>query len=71
MLIPVDNLHERQARTPTKVRLEARRIFRSAGESRRSDGENVEWTLAQIVVYACGKHPSGDVNLAPNIANER
>ena len=34
-----------------KVRVEARRIFRAIGDSRRFDGENVEWTLAQIQLF--------------------
>ena len=43
----MNDLHERRARMPAEVRLEARRILRAVGESRKSDGENVEWTLAQ------------------------
>ena len=40
-----------------KVRLEVRRIFRAAGESRKSDGENVEWTLAQIQPFDRQEQP--------------
>ena len=57
MLIPVDDLHECRTRTPTKVGLEARRIFRVAGESRKSDGENVEWTLAKIQPFDQHEQP--------------
>ena len=57
MLIPVNDLHERRARTPTKVRFEARRIFRVVGESKKSDGENVGGTLAQIQPFDRQEQP--------------
>ena len=57
MIIPVNDFHERRARTPTKVRLEARRISRVDGERRKSDGENVEWALAQIQPFDRQEQP--------------
>ena len=57
MVIHVNNLHEHRVRTPMKVCFEARRISRAARETRKSDGENVGWTLAQIQLFDRQEQP--------------